>query len=46
MFGGAAVHLHHPPASRDALPGNVAVLEDTLRERRTWCERGLDTHLT
>jgi glycosyltransferase involved in cell wall biosynthesis len=46
MFGGAAVHLHHPPASRDALPANVAVLEDTLRERRTWCERGLDTHLT
>jgi glycosyltransferase involved in cell wall biosynthesis len=44
MFGGIAVHLHHPPASRSALPANVAVLQDTLRERRTWCERGLDAH--
>ncbi len=45
LFGGIAVHLHHPPASREALPANLAVLETTLRERRTWCERGLDTHL-
>jgi glycosyltransferase involved in cell wall biosynthesis len=46
MFGGIAVHLHHPPASRAALPANLAVLETTLRERRTWCEHGLDTHLS
>ena len=45
MFGGVAIHLHHAPAPRDALPVNLAVLQDTLRERRTWCERGLDQHL-
>jgi hypothetical protein len=46
LFGGVAVHLHHPPASRAALPANLAVLETTLRERRTWCEHGLDAHLS
>ncbi len=45
MFAAAAIHLHHPPASRVTLAANLAVLEDTLRARRTWCERGLDSHL-
>lgn len=45
LFGGVAIHLHHPPASRTALPANRAVLERTLRERRTWCDTGLDAHL-
>ncbi len=45
LFGGVAIHLHHPPASRAELPGNLAILADTLRKRRTWCERGLDHHL-
>lgn len=45
MFGGIAVHLHHPPASRAALPANQRVLQDTQRERRQWCDRGLDAHL-
>ena len=46
LFGGVAVHLHHPPASRAALAANLAVLETTLRERRAWCEHGLDAHLS
>lgn len=46
MFGGVAIHLHHPPASRATLAANAAVLQDTLRERRAWCERGLDAHLS
>jgi len=45
MFGGIAVHLHHPPASRAALPANQQILQDTLREHRQWCDRGLDGHL-
>ena len=45
LFGGIAVHLDHPPAARDALPANQQVLAETLRERRTWCDRGLDAHL-
>lgn len=45
LFGGIAIHLHHPPASRGALPANLAILETTLRERRAWCEHGVDAHL-
>jgi glycosyltransferase involved in cell wall biosynthesis len=45
LFGGIAVHLHHPPASRAALPANVARLAATRRERKTRCERGLDSHI-
>jgi glycosyltransferase involved in cell wall biosynthesis len=44
LFGGIAVHLHHAPASRAALPANLAVLEATQRERKTRCELGLDAH--
>jgi glycosyltransferase involved in cell wall biosynthesis len=44
LFGGIACHLHHPPASRTALPGNLAVLEDTRRRRKARCEVGLDAH--
>ena len=44
LFGGIACHLHHAPASRAALPANLAALDRTRRERRVWCERGLDAH--
>ena len=44
LFGGIASHLHHAPASRTALPRNLALLEDARRERRLRCERGLDAH--
>jgi hypothetical protein len=45
LFGGVAFHLHHAPASRAALPGNLAVLDATRREGKIRCERGLDAHL-
>jgi hypothetical protein len=44
LFGGIAFHLHHAPASRAALPANLAVLADTRVNRRTRCEQGLDAH--
>jgi glycosyltransferase involved in cell wall biosynthesis len=44
LFGGIAYHLHHAPASRAALPANLAVLEATRRERRVRCDAGLDAH--
>jgi glycosyltransferase involved in cell wall biosynthesis len=44
LFGGIAVHLHHPPAARDAVPALRARLAATMRERRVRCERGLDGH--
>jgi glycosyltransferase involved in cell wall biosynthesis len=45
LFGGIATHLHHAPASRTALPRNLALLELAQRERRVRCDRGLDAHL-
>lgn len=44
LFGGIATHLHHPAASRDALPANLARLAVTRRERRIRCAHGLDSH--
>ena len=45
LFGGVAVHLHHPPASRAALPGNQHVLHETIRARKTRCDHGVEGHL-
>jgi glycosyltransferase involved in cell wall biosynthesis len=45
LFGGIAVHLHHPPAARDGVAANLAILDATRRERKIRCERGLDSHL-
>jgi glycosyltransferase involved in cell wall biosynthesis len=42
LFGGIAVHLHHPAASREALATNLALLEATRRERLVRCTQGLD----
>lgn len=44
LFGGLAYHLHHPPAPRDLVSQNVALLEATLASRATRCARGLDRH--
>jgi len=46
LFGGIACHLHHAPASRDALPSNLAVLDRAVCEGLVRCERGIDAHLT
>jgi glycosyltransferase involved in cell wall biosynthesis len=45
LFGGIAVHLEHPPAARDGVAANVAILDATRRERKIRCDRGLDSHL-
>jgi glycosyltransferase involved in cell wall biosynthesis len=45
LFGGIAWHLHHPPASRAALPANLAVLDATRHARAARCDLGLDAHL-
>jgi glycosyltransferase involved in cell wall biosynthesis len=44
LFGGVATHLHHPAASRAALPANLALLEQTRRQRLIRCEKGLAAH--
>lgn len=45
VCAGLAWHLDHPPADRDRVAANRAVLARTLRERRRRCEQGLDAHL-
>lgn len=45
LFGGIAVHLDHPPAARERVAANLAILEATRKERKIRCERGLDSHL-
>jgi len=44
MFGGIALHLHHAPASRAALPANLERLAETRRARLVQCNRGVDAH--
>jgi len=46
VFGGIACHLHHPPAARDALPANLAILAATRDTRRVRAEHGIDSHLS
>lgn len=38
-------HLWHPEASRQALPQNQRILEETLATRRIRCVHGIDRHL-
>jgi glycosyltransferase involved in cell wall biosynthesis len=44
LFGGIAFHLHHAPASRAALPANLARLAVARDQRRVRSDRGLDAH--
>jgi GT2 family glycosyltransferase len=45
LFGGIAIHLHHPAASREMLAANLERLENTRRQRLSRADRGLDSHL-
>lgn len=44
MFGGIALHLHHAPSSRAALPANLARLAEARSMRLVRCNRGVDGH--
>lgn len=44
-FMAVACHLEHAPRKDDGLVRNDALLEATIRARKTWCELGLDQHL-
>ncbi len=45
-FAAVAWHLWHDERSRDAVPRNRAIYEQTLATRATWCEHGLVNPLT
>jgi hypothetical protein len=44
LFGGIALHLHHPPASRERHAENERILAETRAQQRPRCDRGLDLH--
>jgi glycosyltransferase involved in cell wall biosynthesis len=43
-FAAIGYHLWHPEASRQALPQNQRILEETLATRRIRCAHGIDGH--
>lgn len=46
LFAALAWHLDHPPAARASADANRARWQDSVRQRRTRCEAGIDGHRT
>jgi len=44
-FNALAFHLYHPINDRAHLEENDRILERTIREKLTWCDKGLSAHL-
>jgi len=44
-FNALAYHLWHPMNDRARLAENDRILERTIREKRTWCDKGIDQYL-
>jgi len=44
-FCALAHHLHHLTGVRDRLAINDRILQQTLEEKRVWCERGINQYL-
>ncbi len=40
-FAAIAFHLYHEEASRQALPENDRILQCTIADQKTWCQKGL-----
>ena len=45
-FAAIAFHLYHPECTKAAVPRNAALLEESIRDKRVWCESGINRHLT
>lgn len=41
-FSTLAYHLHHPENTRDMLEENHKIYLESIEEKKTWCERGLE----
>ncbi len=44
-FHALGYHLHHHANTRERLALNDSILNATIEEQRTWCEKGLNQHL-
>ena len=42
---GIGYHLYHPPLSKEHMPKNQEILDRTIAQRKTYCERGIHLHL-
>ena len=45
-FRGIMYHLYHPMQSRNSLPENDKLLENTIMNKLTWCSNGIDKYFT
>lgn len=45
-FAGFGYHLHHESNSKDMLPRNQEILDETLKHRKMLCQNGLNLHHT
>ncbi len=45
-FNALAYHLHHSKSDRRHLSANDKILEQTISKKLSWCEHGLQTHLS
>lgn len=44
-FSGFGYHLYHPENSRAMLPQNQEILDDAIRNKKTYCNNGLNKYL-
>lgn len=44
-YGGIVYHIYHPEKSREFLERNSEIQERTIRDRKKWCEQGIDQYL-
>jgi GT2 family glycosyltransferase len=44
-FGAIAYHLYHPEHTRARLAKNDELLEQTLQQKKIWCEKGVSQYL-
>ena len=44
-MGGIVFHLHHKEAERHGEDANQVRLQASIREKRVWCENGIDKYI-
>ena len=44
-FKALAYHLYHPRNDRSHLAENDRLLQETIEQKKTWCERGVSAYL-
>lgn len=45
-YGGIVYHIYHQEKSKAHLLENTRIQEDTIREKKVWCSKGVDKYLS